>query len=334
MNKKRLLQNLTLLFGTILVCSFLIEMICRVQMFGWDAFSPAKMNSIHYMGKSYLLKPSEHPEIVFELKPGLNTYFKMARMRTNSRGLRDKEYSLEKPRDTFRVAVIGDSFTMCSGVEIEDVFHSVLEDRLNSENRGMSYEFINFAVAGYCLRQYRAVAEHKALQYDPDLILIGFCVWNDFRILPEEVYRKTYKVKGRSYPIFRPYALIRLRQTLRNAGIIPKRAAKAPSAPVESEIESAMEMFSQLGALSRAKNIPVVVLSLDVSPRDVELLEDLVTSNDLRFFDVSGAFRGKRALNFVIRPVDFNHPNARANRIFATEILEYLDGERLLDRHP
>ncbi len=50
------------------------------------------------MGVSGLIKPSSYTKIIFELKPNLNTYFKMARFMTNSCGLRDKEYLVDKQK--------------------------------------------------------------------------------------------------------------------------------------------------------------------------------------------------------------------------------------------
>lgn len=109
----------------------------------------------------------------------MDDYFKMKPIKTNSRGLRDKEYPLEKPPGTYRVAVIGDSFTFGDGVNAEEVYHSILEERLNRLSDSLRFEFINFGLAGYDLLNYLGVVEHKAMAYDPDLILIGFCGNND-----------------------------------------------------------------------------------------------------------------------------------------------------------
>jgi hypothetical protein len=86
--------------------------------------------------------------------------------------LRDREYTLEKPEDTFRVAVLGASFALPAGVAIEDAFHSLLEERLTEEFAPTRYEFINFAVGMYNPSQVLAMLEKRALAYDPDLILV------------------------------------------------------------------------------------------------------------------------------------------------------------------
>ena len=54
------------------------------------------------------------------------------------------------------------------------------------------WEFINFGVSGYYLSQYVAVVRHKVLEWDPDLVLIGFYAGNDARIPPEDKFSITY----------------------------------------------------------------------------------------------------------------------------------------------
>ena len=75
----------------------------------------------------------KYPQVLLNVrvrqKPDLRDHFKMQPFETNSHGMRDREYSPEKPPNTFRIAVVGDSFTMGSGVAIEDVFHSRIESR-------------------------------------------------------------------------------------------------------------------------------------------------------------------------------------------------------------
>ena len=45
----------------------------------------------------------------------------------NSDGLRDREHAKRKPLGTFRVAVLGDSFTLATHVDVEKTYWSVLE---------------------------------------------------------------------------------------------------------------------------------------------------------------------------------------------------------------
>lgn len=167
---------------------------------------------------SGLIQPSKYPEIVFELKPNLNTYHKKARFITNAQGLRDKDYGISKSDQSFRVAVIGDSLTMAAGVPVEKAYHSLLEERFGRDYPEKEIEFINFEVGGYNLRQYAAVIQYKALAYYPDLILIGFCAVNDFS--ESKKYKsflraaKPYQVKLVGWPFFESRFILEVQRIL------------------------------------------------------------------------------------------------------------------------
>jgi hypothetical protein len=151
----------------------LLEVSARVYLFGFAGLVPALINSERGLPQTGYTRPAPAGSgRVFEMKPNLDGYFKFVPFRTNSQGLRDQEYSLEKPEGTFRVAVLGASFALPAGVAIEDAFHSLLEERLSEEFAPTRYEFINFAVGMYNPGQVLAMLEQRALAYDPDLILV------------------------------------------------------------------------------------------------------------------------------------------------------------------
>lgn len=132
----------------VLAVSVAVEVGVRFLLFGSQAFSFERVNSEHGIGISGLIHNFRHREIIYELKPNSNTYFKLERFTTNSQGLRDREYPLTKPPGTFRVVVLGDSVTMPTGIALEDAWHSRLERRLSRESRELEYEFLNFGVGG------------------------------------------------------------------------------------------------------------------------------------------------------------------------------------------
>jgi hypothetical protein len=95
-----------------------------------------------------MVRPAADPEIVWELKPGLRTWHKLARFETNAEGLRDRARSVAKPPGTFRVAVVGDSFTMGSGVALAETYHARLERTLNATRPERRWELADFGVGG------------------------------------------------------------------------------------------------------------------------------------------------------------------------------------------
>jgi hypothetical protein len=96
-----------------------------------------------------LVRPSEHSELVYELKPGLDCRFMGRRVRTNSHGMRDREYPRSKPQGTVRLAGLGDSVMFGWAVSEDEGFLRVLESRLNENGGGEArFEAMNFAVPG------------------------------------------------------------------------------------------------------------------------------------------------------------------------------------------
>jgi len=69
-------------------------------------------------------------------------------IKTNSIGLRsDVEYALDKPENTERILVVGNSFTFGTGVNNSNTWCKLLEDKLN-EDGDVDYEVINAGKPG------------------------------------------------------------------------------------------------------------------------------------------------------------------------------------------
>jgi hypothetical protein len=106
-----------------------------------------------------------------------------AYLRINSAGLRDREHAKQKPPNTFRIAVLGDSFAEARQVPIEDTFWAILEKKLQAcpAVTGRQVEVINFGVAGYGTAQELITLRREVWDYSPDLILLLVTPGNDIR---------------------------------------------------------------------------------------------------------------------------------------------------------
>ena len=94
--------------------------------------------------------------------PGINVF-----------GNYDRDYSLKKPKGTFRILVLGDSITEAGG------YVKRLEYLLNSSGLNKKFEVWNCGVGGYGIKQYWGYLESKGSRFSPDMIIVGFCL-NDF----------------------------------------------------------------------------------------------------------------------------------------------------------
>ena len=124
------------------------------------------------------------PIVGNKLRPGIKGYFLKeggGYVSINSDGLRDREHSLDKPPNTLRIAVLGDSFTEAMQVNREEAFWSVMErDLLScSHLRDRQVEVINFGQSGFGTTQEFLVLQHQVWKYSPEIILLAFFTGND-----------------------------------------------------------------------------------------------------------------------------------------------------------
>jgi hypothetical protein len=120
----------------------------------------------------------------YSLWPGVEGRYRRegtAYVRINSDGLRDREHAKEKPANTLRIAVVGDSYAEAFQVEREKAFWSVLEARLGEcpALKGREVEVINFGVSGYGTAQELLTLREKVWGYAPDVVLLAVTTNND-----------------------------------------------------------------------------------------------------------------------------------------------------------
>ncbi|MBI3844676.1 MAG: hypothetical protein HY292_08575 [Planctomycetes bacterium] len=125
-----------------------------------------------------LIRRSANPDLVFELKPNVHCAFHGVGVDTNSRGFRDREWTVEKPANAMRFALVGDSMLFGPYVRIEKTYARFVEAELQSRTPNARVETLNFGVPGYNSYQEAAVVRDVVFEYSPDVIVLGW-VGND-----------------------------------------------------------------------------------------------------------------------------------------------------------
>src|ERR1700752_67059 len=119
----------------------------------------------------------------FSLRPGIEGWYRKegeSYVRINSDGLRDREHQRAKPPNTFRIAVVGDSYAEALQVPMEQSFWWLMGEKLQScINQDRKVEVINFGVSGYGTAQELITLRQTVWQFEPDLILLAFTTSND-----------------------------------------------------------------------------------------------------------------------------------------------------------
>lgn len=107
----------------------------------------------------------------------------------NSLGYRGTELMTQKAKDTKRILVIGDSMTFGQGVSDEQTYPSKLEQILKPSFPKV--EIINAGYAdGFSPDSYLVYLKNRGFNLKPDVIILGFFVWNDITDLSETVWDK------------------------------------------------------------------------------------------------------------------------------------------------
>jgi hypothetical protein len=111
----------------------------------------------------------------FELKPNIDKTLFGHPFCTNRHGMRDREYSVEKPEGAYRIALLGSSIDMGWGISAGDTYVKQLEEWLNvhAAKRGLTrrFEVLNFAVAAYSPLQRLEAFRRKVRAFQPDLVI-------------------------------------------------------------------------------------------------------------------------------------------------------------------
>jgi hypothetical protein len=94
---------------------------------------------------------------------------------TNSHGLRGPETTYEKPRNTYRILILGDSFAEGYAVDLDSTSARVQERLLNAVG-DRHYEVINGGTQGYSTDQELLFFDAEGRRYHPDLTILLFYV--------------------------------------------------------------------------------------------------------------------------------------------------------------
>jgi hypothetical protein len=282
------------------------------------------------------------------LVPGAHIEFLDRPLSVNRWGMRDRDHALEKPPDTYRIAILGPSHVMGSGLADGETFSSYLEQELERSRNGVGphFEVLNFGIAGCSLMTQLGVLEENALRFQPDLIVV-----TDSPLLANTVVNHVLSVVGDGYPI--PYpdldALVRetgvfalvdpgpavpfasARSALGALGIqtrMPWREARLRLRLVENDL--VRWTLSRVAQVAKEHGAVGAFLLLDnvgnPPATPVAGLEDARAAG-LVTFDLLDVWQGRDQAALRIAPWD-NHPNPQGTRIIAQRLEELMQQHR------
>jgi hypothetical protein len=291
-----------------------------------------------------------------ELRPNAKIIFMDQPLTTNQWGMRDRDHPLAKPAGTYRIALLGPSHVMGSGVADGETFADFLEEQLNrqtDQEPSVRYEVLNFGVPGNSLLDQLFMLEDRAVKFQPDAIFI-----TDSSRGKTVVVSHLLKVVSSRYAIPFPGLDALVRGTgataLADHGFpVPFQSVRAllgsvgvqtrmPWLEAERRVRLADDQIMSwalvhMAALTRQYGaVPVFVALDNVEDPPAAEVRSLRHAEAAGFlvFNLFDLWQGldKRALR--IAEWD-NHPNANGNRLIADRLVELMEQHRaklLLDR--
>ena len=282
------------------------------------------------------------------LEPGARIDFLDRPLSVNRWGMRDRDVALEKPPDTYRIAILGPSHVMGSGLADGETFSDYLEEDLERARNGVGphFEVLNFGIAGCSLFTQLGVLEENALRFQPDLVIA-----TDSPLLADPVVNHVLTVVGNRYPIPYPDLEEKVRQTgvfalvdpgfpapfqsLRSAlgavGVetrMPWREARLRVRLVDTDlVRWALARVAQVSKEHGAVGAFLMLDNVGNPPAGPVPALDDAREAGLVVFDLLDVWQGRDQEALRIAPWD-NHPNPDGSRIVARRLEELMQQHR------
>lgn len=258
----------------------------------------------------------------------------------NAAGFRGPDVPRDKPPSTFRVLFLGDSFTFGEGVEDDQAFPALVTADLNRRGGARRYDGINAGVSGYNTRDEVTYLRERWLAYAPDLVVLTFYLndaYDDDRFAPLIMGRGAGLL---GHDVALPSQLLRW-LVAHVGGWWQARQVRqvyisqfSGKALVEGQDwEASRHALREAAELLRRRGIPFVLVLFpelwdltDSHPflAVYETVEQYARKLGIPVLNLFEEFSGQDVRTLWVHPGD-HHPNARAHRLAADAITNFLD---------
>ena len=322
----RILGNVILVVVTVVLSAIALELGVRIVFARSLDFS---MEMWKYAVQ--LKEPVANPRLSFVHAPNRSAFLMGAQVTTNSHRLRDREYAEAKPRDTYRIVMLGDSTTLGWGDAADQTIPKILERELNAAGipGHRKCEVLNAGVGNYNTVQE---VEHYRV-YDsvfrPDLVVLNYFI-NDAEPVPIERHSA---LLGRSYLV--AFVISRYDAVLQFAGLRPKWNQYYADLYLDGRPGwlAAQHALEDLAQTTNAENRALLVTIIPelhqingeypFAPQHRKL-KDLLAARDVPFIDLIEGLRGQGDERTLWVTSTDPHPNAKANRLIVEQVLSWI----------
>jgi D-alanyl-lipoteichoic acid acyltransferase DltB (MBOAT superfamily) len=254
-----------------------------------------------------------------ELVPSSRFDFHGTTLTINRHGMRDQEYPVAKPAGTVRVAVLGQSYVLGSGVSDGESFEALVEARLGRNRTpgdGPRVELLNFGLPSAAAFQQLALLQSRLVdRFSPD-VLLYVCHINEYLHVSDYFTRYLSR--------FGPYPDARIRSLMDSAGVAPGMAREEMQRRLAPHRLRILQfVFSEIAATARAQGMRPV-LALIPTPLDNRegSVGDMSRAGEAAGFsvvDMTDVYRGHDENTLIVADWD-RHPNVKGHRVIADRL--------------
>jgi len=314
----RLLTNIATVLVSLLIGFGLIEGYVRLfqtdgQNFDIEMWRYAKD----------LKRVSDIPGMGHEHVPGTSGVYMGVPVAINSAGWRDREHPQEKPANTIRIMMLGDSLTFGWGAPADGVTSYVLEEALNAGGGPQHYEVLNTGIGNTNTSMQVAYFLAEGKVYKPDVVVLNYFI-NDAEETP---VRKGNWLVDHSYAaVFLASRIDTLKRTYSGQGswLDYYSGLYEREKPGWQETKAA---FARLAAYARENGIALLVAhypelhELDPYPfgKVTEMVAAMAASEGVPFVDLLPGVQDREPTSLWVTPTDA-HPNKLAAEAYGPEI--------------
>jgi lysophospholipase L1-like esterase len=267
----------------------------------------------------------------------------------NSKGLRDAEYDNPKTLETFRILVLGDSFTFGSGIKrIEDLYAKILEQKLNESKilgDNIRFEVLNGGLQNKITGDWLELLQSIVTSFKPDMLLVVFslrdgCKYSDLH----EVFRKTQielKERNEKLLLYRHSSLFKFIKNRIDMREISKKHIESFNSWYIGSPEQTIEWESAKMNVLKMRQIanenkasfyfvifPILFELNDNYPFNpiMKALQSYLKQNQIDYLSLFDSFKGKSGPSLWVSKYD-QHPNEEGHRIAADAIFSYVSNK-------
>ncbi|MEP0265762.1 hypothetical protein [Dokdonia sp.] len=261
-------------------------------------------------------------DLFVNLKPNIDIIFKDGHLVTNSWGMRDKEYAKKRPEHTTRIAILGGSLEMGTGVDNNEVFENLIEDKLNGNRKTSdpNYEVLNFSISGSSVIENIEKFHKQVKDFEPTHVLLSMHEKEVFHFQKTLKWIKEQSTNTESFEHILKnspwlYELVNF--------IEKENLSFDPNMKEDEEIKKGNILIdwciNHLNKKCVEEGIDFSLIlfpSLDNKTQNLNEIEHISKKNKIKYYDISTAYLNYNKNLLRIAEWD-NHPNAKAHELIA-----------------